>query len=307
MLRLMSLKWVLAVAFFASFATSGIASAQFGIGFGRGGYGGYYGPGPYASVYGGYGGFGPYNAGYPGYAFGNPGYGFGNYGLGNSIGIYGYGNGFSYAQPIYSSFNQPLYSSFNQPLYSNRFYTAPIYAPRVVSVPVYSPRVYSPGIDASSLYGQSAYGTTIYSGSSSVATSSPTLGSSPRVISSQPAVKYDNGEIVLFSPPTNSREISYTLNGASYTMKPGTLQKFTNDRKWVIEVNLGNGEMTQYTLSTGRYKFKQSETGFHLYTTRDDPQAPVAAPVPAPAPVPEPDTSLNPVAVPPSPVPMPGE
>ena len=86
-------------------------------------------------------------------------------------------------------------------------------------------------------------------------------------------------------------------------MKPGTLQKFTNDRKWVIEVNLGNGEMTQYTLSTGRFKFKQSETGFHLYTTRDDPQVPVAAP----APVPEPDTSLNPVAVPPSPVPMPGE
>ena len=79
-------------------------------------------------------------------------------------------------------------------------------------------------------------------------------------------------------------------------MKPGTVQKFTNDRTWTIEASLGSGVLTKYTLATGNYKFKQTETGMSLYTTQDTPEAPPAtanaagdsaAEVPAPAPMPD--------------------
>jgi hypothetical protein len=105
-------------------------------------------------------------------------------------------------------------------------------------------------------------------------------------------VTYDNGEIVLFSPPTNTQEAQYTLNGNAYSMKPGTVQKLTNDRNWTIDVNLGNGQTAKYTLSTGRYKFKQSDSGMGLFTTQDQPGASVATGTPAttttPAPSPMP-------------------
>ena len=82
-------------------------------------------------------------------------------------------------------------------------------------------------------------------------------------------------------------------------MKPGTLQKFANDRTWTIDVNLGNGQHAKYTLSTGRFKFKQSETGNGLFSTKDSPDAP--------APVPEPDSTAIPANDLAAPVPMPGE
>lgn len=136
----------------------------------------------------------------------------------------------------------------------------------------------------------SATGGRIYSGSSPIVTS-PVESVPNRV------PDYDNGEIVVFSPPTNSVDVQYSLNDVTYTMKPGTLQKFANDRTWVIDVNPGTAQSVKYTLSTGRYKFKQTDSGVSLYTTKDAPEVP--APVPDPVPADD-----SPTEVPP-PVPMP--
>jgi hypothetical protein len=128
---------------------------------------------------------------------------------------------------------------------------------------------------------------------------------------SSPQVTYDGGEIVLFSPPDNSQESQYTLNGVAYSMKPGSVQRFANDRNWTIEVNRGNGQSMKYTLSTGRYKFKPSSGGIALFTTQDQPNlspafaAPgtsagtVVQPYSAPSSIPAPTTTILP------PVPMP--
>ena len=237
------------IGFIASLATNGVGLAQFGVGFGRGGYGGYGGGFyPPAGVYGGYGGFGP--GFYGGSGFGYPGYGFGNYGYGSGVGFYGngFGNGYSYAQPLYTNFNQPNYSIYSQPLYSTRLYTPQ----------VYTLRTFPPLGNSTSTYSGSSDIQTSPSPSYSLATPSVVSPgpASSSAISPAPSVAYDNGEIVIFSPPTNSREIQYTLNGAPYTMKPGTLQKFKNDRTWVVEVNPGSGQSTKFTLSAGRFKFK---------------------------------------------------
>ena len=202
--------------------------------------------------YGGYGGFGGFYGGYGG--FGGYYGGYPGYGYGYGLGSgYGYGN-YGYGSGAY--YAQPIYSTYNQPIYST--YNQPIY-----STPAYSQPVYS--------------NSNIYSGSSPVVTSSP-------------QVVYDGGEIVLFSPPSNTQDVQYTLNGAAYTMKPGALQKFSNDRNWTIDVSLGNGQSVKYTLSTGRYKFKQSDAGMGLFTTQDQPGTQSVTPstiAPAPAPMPQ--------------------
>ena len=281
-----SIQWMWILAFAASLSVNQVASAQWGVGFGRGGYGGIYGQG----FYGGYGNLGAFGPGfYPAYGFGGPGFGPG-FGAGNLGYGYGLGNGFSYAQPIYSTYNQPLYST------------------RVFSPQIYTLRTFTP-LNGSGL---------TYSGSSPVMTSSPPVvinvprslsivprSSSSTAASSLPSSSqgtYDQGEIVLFSPPTNTREVKYLLNGASYTMKPGSLQKFINDRTWVIEADLGNGRVVNYTLSTGQYKFKQTDSDMNLFTTKDRPEAPAPSPETVESPAAE--------AIPPAPlapVPMPVE
>jgi hypothetical protein len=124
----------------------------------------------------------------------------------------------------------------------------------------------------------------IYTGASPVITSPAASPANPPI----PPARFDNGEIILFSPPSNTIDVQYSLNGVSYTMKPGTMQKFTNDRAWVIDVNPGTGQNAKFTLSTGNFKFKQSDKGMGLFTTKDLPEAPAPVPDPVPAPVPDP-------------------
>jgi hypothetical protein len=293
MFHRMSSQSVLTIAFLVAFTASRVASAQFGVGYGGGGYGGY-GGGGYGGNFGqgGFGWSGPYNTAYPSYGFGSPGYGFGynRFGPGFGNGFGGYGNGFGYGFGNGYSYAQPIYSTYNQPLYSNRVFTPPAYTLRTFT-PLNSSGV-------------------TYSGSSSVGTSpAPLVINIPRNLtsnspapspqSSSPQFVPDNGEIVLFNPPTNTVEVQYTLNGAPYTMKPGTVQKFANDRTWVIDATLGDGQNAKYTLYTGRYKFKQTESGLNLYATKDNPDAP--------APALEPNIPSTIDAVPPAPVPMPSE
>ena len=215
----------------------------------------------YGALYSGYSGYRGYETGYPANTDG-------------SRRVYGDGSGFGYSPAMGRPggvvyYSQPLYPSYRQ------------VSPFLNRPPGYSPRYFD---------GSSSNRT--YAGSSPIFTS-------PAVTAAIPPVSFDNGEIVLFSPPTNTSDVQYSLNGVSYTMTPGTLQKFANDRSWTIDVNLGNGQHAKYSLSTGRFKFKQAETGMGLYSTQESPEAP--------APIPEPDASSTPANDPPAPVPMPVE
>lgn len=117
----------------------------------------------------------------------------------------------------------------------------------------------------------------------------PQLGPTPIVQPNYPvpASGADGGEILLFSPNTNTGDIRYLLNGQLYTMPPGTKQSFVNDRTWTIQFESAAGQVTSYTLETGRYKFKSVNTGVGLFQTKDLPDAPAATGLP-PAPIPNP-------------------
>jgi hypothetical protein len=215
----------------------------------------------YGGLYGGYGGYRGYETGYPANAYGSRrSYGYSN--PNQSSPVSGeIGGVIYYSPPASATIRQPYPFRNRQPDFSSRTYD----------------------------------GTTpsrIYTGSSPVATTpAPTL--------STPQAATDNGEIVIFSPPTNTIDVQYSLNGVSYTMKPGSMQKFANDRIWIVNFNVGNSQNVKYTLATGRYKFKQSEAGIGLFMTQQSPEAP--------APVPEPDSSATPANDSSAPVPMPVE
>ena len=117
-----------------------------------------------------------------------------------------------------------------------------------------------------------------------------TYATQPVVVSS-PQVLPDGGEIVVFSPSSATTDVQYTLNGTPYVLKPGSVQRFTNDRQWTVEFPASSdGAMSlRYTLTTGNYKFKPSGNGLGLFQTQDMPDAPAPSPGPlAPAPVPDP-------------------
>lgn len=213
----------------------------------------------YGGLYSGYSGYRGYETGYPANAYA-------------SGRAYGYGNAGEYSQGprvIGGGIYSPGYTMIRQPYpFLNRQST------------------YIPRSDDGSIPNR------IYPGSSLVQTT-------PTVTSSTPSATYDNGEIVIFSPPTNAVDVQYSLNGVSYTMKPGSMQKFTNDRIWIVNFTVGNGQTTKYTLASGRYKFKQSEAGIGLYQTQQSPEAP--------APVPQPDSSATPANEQTAPIPMPVE
>lgn len=99
----------------------------------------------------------------------------------------------------------------------------------------------------------------------------------------------DGGEIVLFSPANTPGDVEYALNGARYTMRPGSVQRFTNDRTWTIELAPTNGQPPlRYTLVSSRYKFKPSANGMAVFQTQDAPGTASQATNLPPAPVPMP-------------------
>lgn len=101
---------------------------------------------------------------------------------------------------------------------------------------------------------------------------------------------FDGGEIILFSAADTPGEVQYTLNGAPFQLKPGQVQRFTNDRAWTIEVAPSNGQPPQrFTLSSGRYKFKPTVNGISLVSTQDMPGNAPQTNVQPPPPVPNPN------------------
>ena len=269
--RFKSFNWVLSLACVAGITANGVAFGH-GGGHGGGGHSGGHAGGGHVGgghVGGGHVGGGHVGGGHVG--TGHVGSGGHHYGNSHHVthgGFYG-GIGLGF----YSGYRGYGYGNYG--VGNGSFYNQPVYRQPVYASPVYSQPISS---------------NVVYPGSSAVVTS-------PQVIVSTPSVVYDNGEIVLFSPPDNTQDVQYTLNGTAFTMKPGSVQKFTHDRTWTIDVNLGNGQTVKYTLSTGFFKFTQSESGIGLFSTKDQPQ--VAAPVPESVCSELPETK--------SPAPMPGE
>ena len=103
-----------------------------------------------------------------------------------------------------------------------------------------------------------------------------------------PAPTFDNGPIVITSPATNDKPIGYTLNGQSFTMKPGQSQKFNHDRDWIVGFDRGDGKgATQYGIKAAAYKFKMTANGWELFEAAipEPPTASSAAPGEAPQPI----------------------
>ena len=109
-----------------------------------------------------------------------------------------------------------------------------------------------------------------------------------------PAPSFDNGPIVITSPATNDKPIGYSLNGQSFTMKPGQSQKFHHDRDWIVGFDRGDGKgATQYGLKAAAYKFKMTGNGWELFEAAA-PEPPTASSV-APGEAPKPIDLVQPV------------
>ena len=79
------------------------------------------------------------------------------------------------------------------------------------------------------------------------------------------------------APAANDKPIEYTLNGLSFTMKPGQSQKFNHDRDWIVGFDRGDGKgSAQYGLKAATYKFKMTEKGWELFEAAT-PEPPTAA------------------------------
>lgn len=107
-----------------------------------------------------------------------------------------------------------------------------------------------------------------------------------------------DGAIVIFSPAINDFHMSYTLNDSPFTISPGQVQTLPNDRIWTITyLGIETGQVVQYQLSPGRYKFKRQDGVVGLFATRDLPGTeqlpPGGTPNPPPGPQP-PALSLTP-------------
>ncbi len=123
--------------------------------------------------------------------------------------------------------------------------------------------VYSPG---------SSYQTVISSGPSIFPAIAVVPPSEPPVVIEtrrnvapvQPASRA--GEIKLMFPQGATSELSYMLNGTVYSIKPGYVQTFVEDRIWTIEfLRAGNrSQQMRYQLKAGTYFFTFDETGWDL-------------------------------------------
>lgn len=200
-----------------------------------------------------FGGFADQTAFAQGIRIGVGGGGYGGYGgpgIGLSFGNGGYGGYRGYGG--YGGYRNYGYGGYGGQYgnggYGNGYYTQPYYNQQYNAQPVYTQPAYT----------------------------------------QQQMQNFDGGEIVLFSAPDIQGVVQYTLNGSPYQMNPGAVQRFTNDRPWIIEVATPAGQAPQrFTLSSGRYKFKPATNGTALVQTQDRPgdfpQVNAQAPAPAPA------------------------
>ena len=97
----------------------------------------------------------------------------------------------------------------------------------------------------------------------------------------------NGGTIKIVNPSDSGGEVSYTLNGNPYSIKPGHAQTIQNDRLWTVAFGSGGtvGNV-RYSLQPATYKFKVTDGGWNLFKAQE--QTNVANNPLPPAPEPEP-------------------
>ena len=98
-------------------------------------------------------------------------------------------------------------------------------------------------------------------------------------------------DIKLVCPMTAGGSLAYSLNGTAYTIQPGYVQSFRDDRRWKLEFQRGGDgtEFVGYTLKPGTYKFAVGTSGWELRQIVSDlPPAPQPTPMASPTPSPTP-------------------
>ncbi|MGA2798817.1 MAG: hypothetical protein ABSE63_14650, partial [Thermoguttaceae bacterium] len=72
--------------------------------------------------------------------------------------------------------------------------------------------------------------------------------------------------IKIVNPASSGVTLSYSLNGAVYSIPPGFSQTLVADRLWTIQFSRGAGfGDAQYGLDSGVYTFGSSDHGWELY------------------------------------------
>lgn len=87
-----------------------------------------------------------------------------------------------------------------------------------------------------------------------------------------PATWPSRGKIEIRHAANAKEDLTYALNGSTYTIRPGYLQKFDEDRLWILSL----GEKTtlpksRYTLAAGTFQFGKGEKGWELHAVSSDP------------------------------------
>jgi hypothetical protein len=101
-----------------------------------------------------------------------------------------------------------------------------------------------------------------------------------------PAANFSGDPIRIVNPSDTRVALSYVLNGAVYTIRPGESQNLREDRAWVIEFGRGGSfGQARYGLLPGVYTFALTGRGWELY--RQPLSAPDAVAAPPPSGVPD--------------------
>ena len=95
------------------------------------------------------------------------------------------------------------------------------------------------------------------------------------VVTAEPVAEAQGEEVksgvLLVNPVGSGANVTYSVNGSQYVMKPGMSQKLPTGSKWVIEFDRGGdlGPAT-YAAKDGTYDFTPGENGWNLYRQRFD-------------------------------------
>jgi hypothetical protein len=76
---------------------------------------------------------------------------------------------------------------------------------------------------------------------------------------SEAAMKSPTSGTVVFNPPELDRDISYTINGRAYTIRPGQSQELPAGTSWIIAFDGGGPTKTEYTLGEACYVFGEKD------------------------------------------------
>lgn len=126
-------------------------------------------------------------------------------------------------------------------------------------------------------------------------------GGSPTVASQ--FTNRSGATIKLVCPKTAGGPLSYSLNGHVYSIQPGYVQTFRDDRPWTLQFKRGGegSEIASYPLQAGTYTFAVGANGWEL----QQPGAVTEGLPPAPLPDPPPSAPSTTPSLPPSPLPPP--